>query len=653
MASAFGSEWLAVAVATRGEEQTPTAVRQQIAGHLRLAEQLGAETHTLVGQNVAATVLEYARSRNVSKIIVGKTAQPGWRQWFVGSVVDELLNASAEIDVYVIQGEVETDIVAPTRADFPARRKPIVWWQYLATIGVVAVSGGFGWLSKSLQLAEANIVMLFLLGVAFVATRYGRGPAIVAAVASVLVFDFCFVPPYYSFAISDTQYALTFAVMLGIGLLISTLTAQLQEQLRMSQAQERRTAALFRLTKQLSELTGSDFLIRTAGKQLSEMFAAEVVIYLREPKFVGYDSIVPGTLETCPTIDLRTGEETSIAKQPINAVVAQWVAEHDQIAGAGTDTLPNATALFVPLIGSQRTVGALGVKPQDAERFLDPEQRRLLETCASFIALAIERDQSLLEAQEAQLEVESEQLRNSLLSSVSHDLRTPLAAITGAASSLLDVPADQEPASRRELVQTVVEESQRLARLFDNLLDMTRLESGSVRLNKQWQVLEEIIGSALARVRRLLEHHSVDVHLPHDLPLLSLDGVLIEQVFVNLLENAARYTPAGSQIAISAKTINNRVEIRVTDNGPGFPPGTESKVFEKFFRATTTTPDGRRGVGLGLAICHGIVQAHHGRIQALNRPEGGAEFLITFPCDETPPRVPLDEPDTNSPENAA
>ena len=647
MAFAFGSEWLAVAVATRGEDQKPTATRQQIAGHLRLAEQLGAETHTLVGQNVAATVLEYARSRNVSKIIVGKTAQPVWRRLFAGSVVDELLNASGKIDVYVIQGEEEADAPAPNRNDLPTRRTPIVWSQYLATIAVVAVCGAFGWLTKSLQLAEANIVMVFLLGVAFVAARYGRGPAVVAAVTSVLVFDFCFVPPYYSFAISDTQYTLTFAVMLGIGLLISALTARIQEQLRTSQSQERRTASLFRLTKQLSELTGSDFLIRTAGKQLSEIFTAEVVLYLRESKPDGVGSPDPAA------IDLRTGEGTSIAQRPINAVVAQWVAEHDQIAGAGTDTLPNATALFVPLIGSQRTVGALGVKPQDAERFLDPEQRRLLETCASFIALAIERDQSVLEAQEAHLEVQSEQLRNSLLSSVSHDLRTPLAAITGAASSLLDVPLDQEPASRRELLQTVVEESHRLARLFDNLLDMTRLESGVVKLNKQWQVLEEILGSALARVRHVLGQHLIHVELALDLPLLSLDGVLIEQVFVNLLENAARYTPAGSHITISAKAIHNRVEIRVTDNGPGLPPGTESKVFEKFFRATTTPPDGRRGVGLGLAICQGIVQAHCGRIQARNRSEGGAEFLITFPCNETPPRVPLDEAETNPPETAA
>jgi two-component system sensor histidine kinase KdpD len=362
------------------------------------------------------------------------------------------------------------------------------------------------------------------------------------------------------------------------------------------------------------------------------MFAGEVVVYLREPK---------GTLE------LRFGEGTSVAQQPINAVVAQWVTEHDQIAGAGTDTLPNATALFVPLVGSQRTVGALGVKPKDPARFLDPDERRSLETCASLIALAIERDQSVLEAHEAQIQAQTEHLRSSLLSSVSHDLRTPLAVIAGVSSSLLEGPPDRDPGEHRELLQTVVEESQRLARLVDNLLNMTWLESG-VHLNRQWHVLEEIVGSALSRMRRELERHSVRIEIPADLPLLYVDGVLLEQVLVNLLENAARYTPAGSEIEIHARRVAGGVEIRVMDHGPGLPPGDESRVFEKFYRGATTTADSRRGVGLGLAICQAIVQAHRGRISARNRAEGGAEFLISLPIERTAPAVVLDESPADS-----
>jgi two-component system sensor histidine kinase KdpD len=266
----------------------------------------------------------------------------------------------------------------------------------------------------------------------------------------------------------------------------------------------------------------------------------------------------------------------------------------------------------------------------------------LLQTCASLIALSIERDQSLLEAHEAQLQAQTEHLRSSLLSSVSHDLRTPLAIIAGAATSLLDGASRDDHAAERELLETVVQESQRLTRLVDNLLDMTRLESGGVALNRQWHVLEEIVGSALANLRRELKEHPVRVEIPPHLPLVHVDGVLLEQVFVNLLENAARYTPPGSQIEIHARHVNDSIEIRVADNGPGLPPGSEARVFEKFYRGGTSPADGRRGVGLGLSICQAIVQVHRGRISARNRPGSGAEFTIHLPCEQAPP-VEMDE----------
>jgi two-component system sensor histidine kinase KdpD len=344
------------------------------------------------------------------------------------------------------------------------------------------------------------------------------------------------------------------------------------------------------------------------------------VLYLREPS---------------DEISLRFGERSAIVQQPINEVVAQWVASNGKTAGALTDTLPNATALFVPLAGSQQIVGALGVAPEDKNRFLDPEQVRLLETCGSLIALSIERDQSMLQAHEAQLQVQAEQLRNSLLNSVSHDLRTPLATIAGTASGLLDRGSESD----RDSLQTIVEESRRLARLVENLLDMARLDAGSVVLNRQWHVLEEVVGLALNSVKRELKEHDVRVLIPQDFPLLNIDAFLMEQVLVNLLENASRYTPAGSEIEISTVAHNKRAEIRILDNGPGLPPGSEAKVFDKFFRGATIAPDGRRGVGLGLAICQAIIEAHGGKITAANRGEGGAEFVISLPCTETPPKI--------------
>ena len=292
-------------------------------------------------------------------------------------------------------------------------------------------------------------------------------------------------------------------------------------------------------------------------------------------------------------------------------------------------------------------MGALGVRPGDTERFLDPDQRRLLETCASLIALSIERDESVLAAQQAQVQVQTEQLRNSLLSSVSHDLRTPLAAIAGATSSLLDSSAKPDTAAQNELLQTVAEESRRMARQVDNLLDMTRLESGTVELNKQWHVLEEIVGSALGRLRRDLETHKVRVDIPEDFPLLELDGILMEQAFFNLLENAARYTPAGTEIGIRARVEGDHAVLSIADTGPGLPLGTENQVFEKFFRGTVSPADGRRGVGLGLAICQAIIRVHGGHVLAHNRPRGGAEFVISLPCDQPSPQVRLEEIEVN------
>jgi two-component system sensor histidine kinase KdpD len=623
MAAAFGADWLAVAV-ERSEAAAAPADRQRLAQHLRLAERLGAETHTLIGGDVAQTVLDFARSRNVTKIVVGKTLLPRWRRFVFGTVVDALVDRSGDIDVYVIRGGREG-----SRQPRPSERPAAVAWKnHLRAALVVGVCGLLGWLSHSWEFSEANTAMVFLLGVAFVAARYGRGPAIASSVASVLVFDFFFVPPYYSFAISDAQYLLTFGVMFIIGLLISTLTTRIRDRLRAAQELEQRTAALFRLTRQLSEVAGLEFLVAMAGRQLGDIFGGEVILFVRDEA---------GRLE------LRYGQGTSIARHDVNAVVARWVADHDQVAGAGTDTLPNATALFMPLVGSQCNVGAVGVRPADPERFLEPDQRHLLETCASLIALSLERDRSVLEAHEAQLRVQAEQFRNSLLSSVSHDLRTPLAAIAGASSSLLEAPPGRSLEARRELLQTILDESRRLARLVDNLLDMTRLTAGTVTLNKQWHVLEELIGSALGRLRRELGRHGVRVEIPGALPLLSLDGVLMEQVFFNLLENAARYTPPGSWIEVAAQVEGDRVEVRVADNGPGLPPGGESRVFEKFFRGAAAAGEGRRGAGLGLAICRAVVEAHGGQIRARNRPAGGAEFVLSLPLDAAAPQVALDE----------
>ena len=619
MAAALDAPWLAVSVDLTGDtSSTPT--KQQIAQHFRLAERLGAETVTLAGIKVTDTILDYARSRNVTKILIGQTNQPRWKRLLFGTVVDDVLDRCGDIDVYVIHGEEErTDHITARNLVDRTDKLPFL----KASVGI-ALTGllAYGLRAVNFADAEANTVMLFLAVVAWTAFRYGRGPAILSSILAVLVFDFFFVPPFYTFAVADAQYVVTFAVMLTIGIVISTLTSRLKAQIESTRQRERRTSALYELGKQLSSLYGNVFLVGAAGGKIAEMLGGEVAIYLEQPT---------GTPE------LAFGHDTTIAKHAVSLPTAVWVIEHDQMAGAGTNTLPNAVALFFPLRGSQRRYGTLAIRVPDIERLLDPDVRRLLEACANQLALALERDQLAIDAANARIQAEAEQVRSSLLSSVSHDLKTPLSAIAGASSSLLEANS-LDNQTRRQLLETVADEAARLNRLLENILQMSKLDAGAATPNRQWHVLEELVGSALHRTRRELVNHEVSVRLPNDLPLVFVDGLLMEQVFINLFENAAHYTPAGTEVTIRAALDGRHIRISVADNGPGLPAGAHERIFDKFYRATPTA-DGGRGSGLGLAICRAIIKSHGGTIRASNRPGGGAELVIRIPHPKDSPQV--------------
>ncbi|MBI1312035.1 DUF4118 domain-containing protein [bacterium] len=619
MAAALDAPWSAVSVDLTGKTGDGPE-NQQIAQHFHLAERLGAETVTLSGEDMAGTVLDYARSRNVTKILIGKTAEARWKRYLFGSVVDDVLESSGDIDVYVIHGEEETTHAVSSGVS-PRR---IHWQSFIASTAMVAFAGLLATGFHLLHLAdtEANTVMLFLAAVAYIAYRCGRGPATWASVLAVMAFDFFFVPPFYTFTVADIRYVVTFGVMLAIALTVSALTSRLKSMVEGIRLRERRTSALYELGKQLSSLYGNIFLVSAAGEKIAGMTGGEVAVYLEQPT---------GTPE------VSFGHDSAIARHPVSLPAAQWVIGHDEIAGAGTNTLPNAVALFLPLTGSQKTLGAIAVSVPDSERLLAPDQRRLLESCANQLGLALERDQLAIDAAEARIQAESEQIRSSLLSGVSHDLKTPLAAIAGASSSLLEAPALDEQ-TRRQLLETVAEESARLNRLLENILQMSKLDAGASPPNRQWHVLEEIVGSALHRTSRELQNYSVSVRLPTDLPLLFVDGLLLEQLMVNLLENASRYTPEGTQIAITAAVDGQSLRLTVADNGPGLPSGSHERIFEKFYRASPTA-DAGRGSGLGLAICRAIARAHGGNVTAANWPGGGAEFIVRLPLVKDAPHV--------------
>lgn len=619
MASSLQADWIVASVETPKLVVKSGDARHRLMGHLHLAEQLGAETVILSGRDAADEIVRYARSRNVTKIVVGKTEEPRWKACLLGSFLDDLLRRSGEIDVYVIRGVGEAAPSLPPPPSGPWDWKPYAW-----TTLIVALCGGIAAIMRWGGLAEANLVAVLLLGVVLAAVRFGRGPAICASITSVLVFDFFLVPPYLTFAVSDTQYFITFGVMLLIALLTSTLTARLREQGDAARERERRTESLYRLTRQLAGVAGSEFLVGMAGKQMQEIFGGEVAVYLPNEG----DKLQP-----------RLGYDTSIVTNANSLAVAQWVFDHDQLAGSGTDTLSQAVAMFVPLTGSQAVMGVLALRPPDLEILRSPDQRRMLETCASQIALALERDKLTLDASRVFMQAETERLRSSLLSSVSHDLRTPLAAIAGASSSLLETSGHENGVTRRDLLQTIFEESHRLSRLVDNLLQMTRIESGGIEVRKEWAVLEEIVGSALHRLNTSLGNRAVKIDIPPDFPLVPMDGLLIEQVMINLLDNAIKYSPSDKELRIRAHADEGSCTVEVCDEGRGIAPGDERRVFDKFYRGESSQH--RQGAGLGLAICQAIVQAHGGKIQAENRRGGGARFWFSIPIDGTPPTLTL------------
>jgi two-component system sensor histidine kinase KdpD len=637
MAMQLRAEWLVVYVETPAHLRLSAVDRDRVVQTLRLAEQLGAETVMLSGQSVSEEVLTYARTRNVSKIVIGKTKRPRWQEMFSGSVVDELVRHSGGIDIYVISGEQDE----PRLPSMPTLEQPSNWTAYGWGLAVVALCTVFAWLMRP-YFADANLVMVYLLGVALVAKRFGHGPSVWASVLSVGAFDFFFVAPSLTFAVTDAEYLITFAVMLLVALVISTLTARLRQQAETARQRERRTISLYAISHELASTRSTDGLLQTAARHISEVFESRVVLLL--PNASGRLQVWG---ESAERLDRGVVDQLTFALDDKEQGVSQWVYDHQQMAGLGTATLPSAEGLYLPLIASRGTVGVLGVRPIQPRRLLAPEQLHLLETFASQTALAVERAVLAEEAQQAQVQIETERLRNSLLSSVSHDLRTPLAAITGAASSLIERHTVFDASTRDELLQTIHEEADRLNRLVNNLLQVTRLESGAVQVQKEWQPLEEVVGAALTRLDTHLHNRSLLTHLPEDLPLVPLDSVLIEQVLINLLENAIKYTPPDSPMTLSAWPMDNTITVEVADRGPGLPPGDEQRVFEKFYRLQR--PGERSGAGLGLTICRAIIDAHGGHIWAENRPGGGAAFRFTLPMHGTPPPIALEAGDGNDP----
>jgi two-component system sensor histidine kinase KdpD len=617
MAGALHARWYAVYVEPTARRPMTKADRARLAKNLHLAEQLGAEVVTLSGQPAAAEILRFSRQQNITKIIVGKPIASRFWHRLRSSLVDELVRSGGDVDVYVTAGDA-----APEEA--PAEklpRTPVALPPYAFAALVVSLTTAVGYALFGVD-QLADVVMVYLLSIMLVASRFGLGASIFAACASVAAFDFFFVPPFLTFSVGDLRHVVTFFMMFLVAVVISSLTDRIRTQARAAHQRELRTAALYHLSRALAGAQGVVPVLAAAAAELEKVFSASVVAFLPS---------AGGALERRHASAGATGDAER------DASIAHWVLSHQKDAGLGTSTLPSSNTLFVPLLASGGVVGVLGLTPSQRDRFEALDERRHLDAFAAQMALAIERAVLAEETEKARRDVEVEQLRSALLSSVSHDLRTPLAIITGAASTLLERPTRIDTGTQHDLTRTILDEAERLERLIRNLLDMTRLESGTVNVRKEWTPLEEVVGAALTRLESRLGERVVNLYLPRDLPLVPLDAVLLEQVLMNLLENAAKY--ATGPIDISARHGTGEVLVEVADRGPGILAGDEARIFEKFQRGAS---EGPAGVGLGLTICRAIIAAHGGKIWVRNRDGGGAVFGFTLPITGEPPALPAE-----------
>jgi two-component system sensor histidine kinase KdpD len=622
MAAGLRAPWVAASAEAPGAYPLTPEDRERLQSHLRLAESLGAEVVRLAGKRISTEVLRYAREHNVTRIVLGKPTHRRWRDLLRvrGSLVDEVVRGSGEIEVHFVSTVAGEGRQPRDRAK--AVTAPIAWSAHLQAAGLVSAITIAAVAARG-YLSAPDVVTLYLLVIMVAAFRLGRRPTLVAAALSVAAYDFCFVPPFYTFTVEHARHLLTFAMMFGVGFVVSSLVTRLQQQERDARIREERTATLYALSRELVAVLDAAETARIAAGHAAVVFGGDAAVLLR----LETGSL---TLSATSRAELRLDDE--------ELAVARWAIDHGRPTGVGTDTLPGSGVLCIPLQVGSNPLGVLALTPGAHVR--DPEHDSFLDAFVRQISLALGRAWAAEEAKAAARKVHREEIRSALLSAVSHDLRTPLASITGAGTALRDDSALLSPEQHVELVETICVEAERMERLVGNVLDMVRIESGGLSPRREWVPLEELVGSALDRLSARLRGRDVKLDLPPDLPFLCVDPVLFVQVFVNLIDNALKYAPGDSPIEIAARAVDGRVEIDVADRGPGIRPGEEERVFEKFFRGDRA---GTGGVGLGLPICRGIVAAHGGTIAVRPREGGGVVFRIRLPQNETPPEVHVDE----------
>ncbi len=629
LADRLHAPWTAICIETRRSLQLTQTERDRLADMLRLAESLGGEALTIpaVGRRIADDVLSFARANNVTQIVVGKSSRSWWFELVRGSVVHELVRNAGNISVHVIAGDkLDANAASAARGVRTAEQsEPFNPLPFAMALVAVAVALGVGILIRPFFGIE-NVDLVFLTGVVVTAVRFGLLPSLLASVAASLCYNYFFLPPIYTFTIADPTNIAAFFFFMLIAFLVSNVAARVRSQAVAATERARTTEYLYSFSRKLAGTAALDDVLWATAYQTALMLKVRVVLLLPE------DGL----------ITVKTGYPPEDELDQADLAAANWAWSNDRPAGRGSDTLPGAKRLFLPIRTGRGPIGVVGIDDDRSGPILTPDQRRLLDALMDQAALAIERVHLVEDIDKVKRTVETDRLRSALLTSISHDLKTPLSSVLGSASALRDFSPKLTDAEKADLLGTIIDESERLNRFIANLLDMTKLESGAVAPNSALHDLSDIVGSALRRATKILTQHRVELHLQPDLPMLELDAVLFEQVLFNLLDNAAKYAPAGSLIEIRSWRDAGTVCLQVLDEGDGIPPDDLNNIFDKFYRAQKGDHV-RAGTGLGLAISRGFVEAMHGTIAAANRTDrSGAVLTIRLPIPKPRPTLDTD-----------
>ncbi len=612
--------WTALHVETSRDLRADETERNGVAEVLQLATRLGGVAVTLPGEDAAATILDYAQTHNVTHILIAQTGDSNWLNFLRGSTAQKLISHAGDINIHIASMESQRKA---KRLNFTTPHPSRDWAAYAKSLGFVAGAGLFAFLIRE-ALGISSVALVFLIGVLASAVRYGLFPSLVAALVSVLAYNFFFLPPLYTFTITDPENVVALVVFAIVAVIASNLAARLRAQAIAARTRARITEELYLFSRKLASAASLDDVVWASVYEIALLLKVNVVLLL--PK--------NGRLE------LAGGYPPEDQLDEADLAAAQWSFEKNHAAGRGADTLPGAKRLFIPMRTGRGAIGVIGIDSERSGPLLRPEDARLLDSLSDQAALAIERIHLAADIEKARLAEETDRLRQALLTSISHDLRTPLASIIGSATSLVSHGGELDASARMTLLRTIQEEGERLNRFIGNLLDMTRLESGSLKPNADLVDISDLVGAALQRAQKILKDHKIATDVEAGLPMLSLDAVLMEQVLFNLLDNAAKYAPSGSKITIGAQRKNDKVVITIADEGEGLPAADCEQIFDKFYRVHRGDRQ-RVGTGLGLAICRGFVEAMNGTITAANRIDHpGAIFTLTFPV---PPAPKVDE----------